>query len=154
MPPVLLYTGGIIVNFTYILANDLKDKTDKMLNLLLVGCGGFIGSALRYLVGLLAHSLAGSAAYPYGTLAVNILGCMAIGFLGGIAENRQLFSPEMRLFVFTGMLGGFTTFSTFGYDTFALGRGGDLSIALLNILLHLALGLGAVLLGYWLSRWC
>lgn len=124
-----------------------------MLNLLLVGSGGFLGSVLRYLVGISAQSLTGAAPLPYGTLAVNVLGCLTIGFLGGIAEYRHLFSPEIRLFVFTGMLGGFTTFSTFGYDTISLGRNFDLPIALLNILLHIVLGLGAVLLGYWASRW-
>ena len=125
-----------------------------MINLALVGCGGFLGSVLRYLAGLLTQSLTGSTALPYGTLVVNVLGCLIIGFLGGLAQHRQLFSPELRLFVFTGMLGGFTTFSTFGYDTLNIARGVDLPLALLNILLHISLGLGAVSLGYWLSRWC
>tara|TARA_Y100001968_G_scaffold163302_1_gene149297 strand:+ start:160 stop:537 length:378 start_codon:yes stop_codon:yes gene_type:complete len=124
-----------------------------MLNLLLVGSGGFIGSALRYLVGLGAQHLARHSAFPYGTLAVNVLGCLLIGFLAGLAQQRDLFNASSRLFVFTGMLGGFTTFSTFGYDTLALGRDIGLTLAALNIFAHIALGLGAALLGLFLARW-
>ena len=123
-----------------------------MLNILLVGSGGFLGSVMRYLVGLGAQHLVRSSAFPYGTLVVNILGCLLIGFLGGPAQHRDIFNPSIRLF--SGILGGFTTFSTFGYDTFNLGRDVDLTIALLNVFLHIALGLGAVLLGFWFSRWC
>ena len=125
-----------------------------MLNLLLVGSGGFLGSVLRYLVGLGAQHLPVQAPFLYGTLAVNVLGCLLIGFLGGLAQYRDIFNPSIRLFLFTGFLGGFTTFSAFGYDTFSLGRDIDLSIALLNVFLHIALGLSAVLLGFWISRWC
>ena len=143
---------GVIIYLTYILDYSYGQKK-AMLNLLLVGSGGFLGSALRYMISQGMQSLAGSAVLPYGTLAVNLLGCLTIGLLGGIAHYREVFSPEIRLFVFTGMLGGFTTFSTFGYETFNLGRSVDLPTALLNILLHMVLGLGAVWFGYWLSRW-
>lgn len=125
-----------------------------MLNFLLVGCGGFIGSALRYLVGMGAQYIARSIGFPYGTLTVNVLGCLLIGFLGGLTQHRDAFTPEIRLFIFTGMLGGFTTFSAFGYDTFNLARNVDLPNALFNILLHIVLGIGGVCLGYWASRWC
>ena len=124
-----------------------------MLNLLLVGSGGFIGSALRYLVGLGAQHIARHSAFPYSTLAVNILGCLLIGFLTGLAQQRDIVSASTRLFVFTGMLGGFTTFSTFAYDTFALSRDIGLTLAALNVFTHIALGLGAVLLGLFLARW-
>ena len=124
----------------------------SILNILLVGSGGFLGSVLRYLVGLVTQYLARSASFPYGTLAVNVLGCLMIGYLGGIAQYRNIGTPEIRLFLFTGLLGGFTTFSTFGYDTFNLGRNLDLPIAFLNIFLHIALGLGAVFTGYIISR--
>ena len=84
-----------------------------MLNIILVGSGGFIGSALRYLIGLGVHSLLRSATFPYGTLAANLIGCLLIGLFNGLADERLLLSPQTRLFILTGMLGGFTTFSTF-----------------------------------------
>ena len=124
-----------------------------MLNLLLVGSGGFIGSALRYLVGLCAQHLTRHSAFPYSTLAANILGCLLIGFLTGLAQQRDIVNASTRLFIFSGMLGGFTTFSTFAYDTFALGRDIGLTIAVLNIFAHIALGLVAILLGLFLARW-
>jgi len=124
-----------------------------MLNILLVGSGGFIGSIMRYLIGKGVHHLLRDVDFPYGTLCANILGCLLIGFLGGLGESRQLFSPEMRLFLFLGLLGGFTTFSSFGYDTFNLARNLQHTLALGNILLQLGLGLAAVYLGHALSRW-
>ena len=120
-------------------------------NLLLVGTGGFLGSIGRYLVGGWTHRLLGSG-FPYGTLAVNILGCALIGLLGGLAESRQLFTPEARLFLFLGVLGGFTTFSSFGYETLAFARDGEFLIAGLNVFLQVVLGLTAVWLGHVLSR--
>ncbi|MBW2011953.1 MAG: CrcB family protein, partial [Deltaproteobacteria bacterium] len=87
-----------------------------------------------------------------GTLTVNVMGCFFIGFGGGLMESRQLFTPEARLFVFTGLLGGFTTFSTFGYESFNLARDGQMIGVLLNIGLHLLLGLAAVWAGNLLSR--
>ena len=118
-----------------------------MLNLVLVGGGGFLGSVLRYPAGLLTQSLTGSTALPYGTLAVNVLGCLIIGFLGGLAQHRQLFSPELRLFVFTGMLGGFTTFSTFSLQSIELIQAGRTVEAFVYILGSLVLSI----LGCWLG---
>ncbi|MFZ0390085.1 MAG: fluoride efflux transporter CrcB [Calditrichia bacterium] len=112
--------------------------------LLLVGAGGFLGSVSRYLASGAVHRLLKNPWFPYGTLSVNVLGCFLIGLLGGVAESRQLFSPEVRLLVFLGFLGGFTTFSTFGYEVFSFARDGQLAAAGLNIVLHLLLGLAAV----------
>jgi CrcB protein len=117
-------------------------------NILLVGMGGFVGSALRYLVSGWAQSWMKSAVFPVGTATVNILGCLAIGLLGGLAENTQMFSPQLRLFVFLGLLGGFTTFSTFGYETMALVRDGELLLAFANVAFQLIFGFAAVLIGY------
>lgn len=119
-----------------------------MYKILLVGSGGFIGSVLRYLVSSGVHRLFKEPILPYGTLAVNVSGCLLIGFLGGVAENKQLLSADVRLFLFLGMLGGFTTFSSFGYDTFQLFRGMHTLAALANIFLQMALGLTAVYLGH------
>lgn len=119
-----------------------------MSKLFLAGIGGFIGSALRYSVGGLVQDLSRSIRFPYGTLAVNVLGCLAIGFLSQLAETRGFFTAETRTLVFMGVLGGFTTFSAFGNETINLWREGESLFAALNIGAHLALCLGAV----WISR--
>ncbi|MBI5058641.1 fluoride efflux transporter CrcB [candidate division KSB1 bacterium] len=123
-----------------------------MRELLWVGSGGFLGSVLRYYVGgCVQRGLPGSA-FPMGTLAVNALGCLVIGLLAGLAESRFVLSAEARLFLLIGVLGGFTTYSSFGYETVALARDGQLLAAFGNIALQLVLGLGAVYLGLVASR--
>lgn len=124
-----------------------------MLRILLVGAGGFAGSVFRYLLSGLVYRFWGNGAVPVGTLAVNITGCFLIGLLGGLTETRQFFSPETRVFLLIGLLGGFTTFSTFGYETFHLMRAGQMPAMLLNVILHVILGVGAVWAGYILARW-
>ena len=123
-----------------------------MLRLLLIGSGGFIGSVGRYLVSRTMQSLFSQLGIPAGTLSVNVLGCLMAGFLGGLLESRLELSPEMQLFFFVGILGGFTTFSAFGYETFNLLRSTHPLVAGANILAQLALGIGAVCLGHWLTR--
>ncbi len=124
-----------------------------MRGLLIVGCGGFIGAAMRYLIGGGVHRLLDQSLFPYGTLAVNLIGCLAIGLLGGLSDSRQMFSAELRMFLFVGVLGGFTTFSAFGYETVNLLRDGQLVPATLNVFLQLGLGLIAVWLGLIISRY-
>jgi len=123
-----------------------------MKNALLVGVGGFIGSTLRYLIGGWIHSFLDNPSFPYGTLAVNFLGSLLIGVLVGLAEFRQVLGPEARLFLFVGVLGGFTTFSSFSYETFSLGRDGQIAAAGLNVMLQFILGLAGVWFGHVLSR--
>ena len=123
-----------------------------MLNILLVGVGGFIGAAARYLAVMAVNRFAMSSLFPYGTLFVNVFGCLMIGFLGGMAANRQFLAERSRLLVFTGILGGFTTFSAFGLETFFLVRTFHGWMAVLNVLLQLILGLSATALGYWFSK--
>jgi len=118
-----------------------------LLNIFIVGLGGFIGSALRYLVGGWAQSLSKSLDFPYGTLAVNLIGCFVIGFLGELAEARGIFTSETRLLVFIGLLGGFTTFSSFGNDTLNLARSGQMVNALTNVAVNVIFGLLLVWLG-------
>lgn len=119
-----------------------------LINAALVGSGGFIGAMFRYgLSGLVQRGVA-LASFPYGTLAVNMLGCLLIGVVVGLVDSRQLFAPELRLFVLIGVLGGFTTYSTFGYETFALLRDGDFLRALANVGIHVVLGLALVWAGY------
>ena len=115
---------------------------------LLVGTGGFVGSAFRFLVSGFVHRLIPASTFPYGTLTVNVLGCLAIGFLGGMLEIRQVLGPAERLFLIVGVLGGFTTFSSFAYETLGLAHGADFARAGANVLASVVLGLGAAWLGY------
>ncbi len=124
-----------------------------MLIVLLVGVGGLVGAVMRHLVGGWAHELSGNSLFPYGTLAVNVLGCFLIGLLAGFAETRHTLSAETRALLIIGLLGGFTTFSAFGYETITLARDGALFQAAANVGLNVALGLGAVLLGLGASEW-
>ncbi len=117
-----------------------------MNSVLLVGIGGFIGSVMRYLLGGYVQQSSKSI-FPYGTLTVNVLGCFMIGFLAQLAENRGVFSSEARAFLFIGVLGGFTTFSSFGNETLNLARDGQLLIAFANVGLNVFVGLLAVWLG-------
>jgi len=121
--------------------------------LLLVGGGGFIGSIGRYLLGGWAHSLFPRATFPLGTLLVNVCGCLLIGLVAGLIEIKQMFGPEVRLFVLIGLLGGFTTFSTFSYETLAMLRDGQFLRALGNVMLQVVLCLVAAWLGYLLARY-
>lgn len=124
-----------------------------MIKILLIGTGGFIGSVMRYfLSGFVHRFIFAESSFPYGTLSVNLFGCLLIGFFSGLVEIRQLFTPEIRLFIFIGLLGGFTTFSSFGYETFVLARGGQMIAAFSNMLLHLTLGLAAVWFGHALAQ--
>lgn len=117
-----------------------------------VGLGGFVGSSLRFLLTAWTQRLFPLSVFPYGTLVVNSLGCLAIGLLGGLGEARQLFGPQTRAFVLIGILGGFTTFSTFAYETLALARDGHLARSLVNALAHVAIGFLAVAAGYAAGR--
>jgi CrcB protein len=110
----------------------------------------------RYGVGALVLHLVGTPRFPLATFFVNVLGCLLMGIIAGVAERWHLFPLELRLFILTGVLGGFTTFSSFGYETIFLLRRGELLAAGLNVVLSLACGLGAVWLGgrlvFWLGR--
>jgi CrcB protein len=114
---------------------------------LLVGAGGMLGSLLRHWLGSAVQARA-STPFPYGTLTVNLLGCAAIGALGAWMSTRETPPTELRLFAAVGVLGGFTTFSAFGWETFALLRDGSAQRAFASVALHLLLGLAAVWAGY------
>ncbi|MBO9367325.1 MAG: fluoride efflux transporter CrcB [Chloroflexi bacterium] len=118
-----------------------------MYRLILIGAGGFIGSVLRYLVSGYVQELSNSVDFPYGTLAVNLIGCLLIGFLTQLAEMYGAFNVETRAFLIIGLLGGFTTFSTFSNDTVNLLRLGESSLAFLNIAAHILAALFLVWAG-------
>lgn len=117
-----------------------------------VGAGGMCGAVLRFWLSGAVYALTPSPRLPWGTLAVNVLGCFAIGALSGLAESRGVLSPAARLFLLIGMLGGFTTFSTFGYETLSLLREQAVGRAAMNVLLQVTVGLGAAWGGVVVSR--
>ena len=117
------------------------------MTILLVGIGGALGSIARYLLGVWIQFISKDSGFPYGILAVNLMGCFLIGFLSQLADTHAIFTVEARAFVFIGILGGFTTFSSFGNDTINLLRSGDIFNAFVNIAANLILGLGLVFFG-------
>ena len=119
---------------------------------ILVGLGGLIGTLARYGAGGLLTRMKGGTTFPIETLVINVAGCLVIGFLAGLSETRGIFSPSARSFLFVGLLGGFTTFSTFGYETFQLLRDGQIGAGLGSVALQIVLGVGGVWAGDVLAR--
>ncbi len=123
--------------------------------ILWVGAGGCVGAILRYVVSNatqdFAKGMALSTAFPWGTFAVNIIGCFVIGLLFQLADMRSVLTAETRALLITGLLGSFTTFSTFGNDTFCLLRDGKMVVAFGNVGAHVVCGLTAVWFGYVLA---
>ena len=102
---------------------------------------------MRYLASGYVQQATKSVGFPYGTLAVNVVGCFVIGFLAQLAEGRGIFTSEARAFIFVGILGGFTTFSSFGNETLNLARDSQIMSALANVGANVVIGLFAVWLG-------
>ena len=127
---------------------DCVHNPKNMRNVLLVAIGGALGSVCRYLLsGWILHR-AVSWAFPLGTFAVNVLGCLGVGILGGLVVKYDLLSPDARLFLFTGIAGGFTTFSAFGLETFHLLRRGEVGVAVTYVLLSVFVGMLALWGGF------
>jgi fluoride exporter len=118
-----------------------------MKQLLLVGIGGFLGSIARYKFGGFVLHRSEGWNFPLSTFLVNFIGCVAIGLLAGLVERHDVFSPSTRLFLFTGLLGGFTTFSAFAYEEVSLFRRGLTNAATMYIVLSVMAGLAAVWIG-------
>lgn len=118
-----------------------------MFKLLLIAAGGAVGSVMRYLVAGWGQSLIGGW-FPLGTLVVNVTGCLLIGALAAFFAGPQLVREEYRVALLVGVLGAYTTYSTFGWETLTLARDGQLRLALVNLLLSNVLGLAAVWFGY------
>ncbi|MBN2211793.1 MAG: fluoride efflux transporter CrcB [Sedimentisphaerales bacterium] len=117
-----------------------------MLRLLLIFLAGGCGCLLRYALSGWIQRLS-SSSFPVGTLAVNIIGCVVIGFLMSLFTGPVLLREAYRLAILVGLLGGFTTFSTFGYETISMTTEGLFGLAALNLLLSNGLGLAAAWLG-------
>ncbi len=119
-----------------------------MWNVLWVGLGGFVGASCRYWVGSWIQQLFNTMWLPTGTMIVNLLGCLLIGMLGRWGEAQQWLNEQMRFLLITGVLGGFTTFSSFGYETLNLLRHRQIGWALLYVGGSIVFGLLAVWFGY------
>lgn len=123
-----------------------------MIHLLLVALGGAIGASLRHLSGMALMRWLGPS-FPYGTLFVNIAGSFAMGLLiGWLAKRTGGASNELRLFLATGLLGGFTTFSAFSLDVANLWQRGEISLAFGYVLASVLISIFAIFAGLWLSR--
>ena len=121
------------------------------MNVLLVALGGSIGAVARYgLAGLVQRFT--TPYFPLGTFVVNIVGCLVFGILAGIAEQRFVLGPQARAFLLIGILGGFTTFSSFTFETFQLLRDAEFMQASLNAIGQVVIGLGAMWVGVVLAR--
>lgn len=125
---------------------------DSMRNVLIIGAGGAIGAVLRYLVVLSTQVFKDKVPVPLGTLLVNVIGCLLIGVLATLAENGQVLTAEHRNFLIVGILGAFTTFSTFGYESVVLLKNGSQFNFFANLALQLILGFSAVWAGMNLAR--
>jgi len=122
-----------------------------MLRLFILGIAGAAGTISRYLLGGWIHQFFG-AEFPYGTLIVNISGCLAVGFLGTLAEERFFLLPQVRTALLIGFLGAFTTFSSFAYETWALYKDGEMLMAGLNVLASGVTCFVGLLIGVFLAR--
>ena len=122
-----------------------------ILKVLLIALGGAIGSVCRYGLGGLVYRMFGSV-FPWGTLAVNLLGSLVIGFLWAAFE-RGAIGSNMRLFLFIGILGGFTTFSSYTLETFSLFRENETRLAITNMMVSNIVGVAAVFIGFAIFRY-
>lgn len=118
----------------------------------LIFLGGGLGSALRYWMQGVVYSRTGTE-FPYGTMVVNVLGCLVIGLLMISLEERFFAVPSLRLFLTIGILGGFTTFSSFSYETLALVRDGDFLPAFANVGITVMACLSATWVGMQIGKW-
>ncbi len=122
-----------------------------MSRLLFIATGGAIGALLRYAISGMTYKYL-DGVFPWGTLSVNLIGAIVIGFLWGIFEGATI-SPDFRLFVFIGIIGSFTTFSTYSLETFYLFRSGEIKLALTNVLITNILSIVLVLFGFVTSKY-
>jgi fluoride exporter len=122
-----------------------------MYKIILIGIAGLTGTLLRYLVsGFVARHY--GETFPWGTMVVNIVGCLVAGAVFNLTEERFLVNPMLRTLILIGLLGGFTTFSSYGLQTFTLMRDGEFGLATLNVAVSNVLGLLMVWAGYGLVK--
>ena len=123
-----------------------------MIKTIAVLVGGAIGTGCRYWLSTFVYSIIVEPTFPYANFIINVSGSFIIGVLWGLFEQRLLVSPILRVALITGVLGGYTTFSSFSFETYALLRGGEFGLALLNAAGSVTLGLAAVWVGMRLAH--
>ncbi len=122
-----------------------------MVNYLMVSLGAALGGGLRYWVSNMAHKIL-PASFPYGTLTVNIIGSFILGLTMFLLDQREMITPGVRLFLAVGFCGGFTTFSSFSYETFNFFTDSQIFLGLLNILVNVSVCFVGVYLAYLISK--
>lgn len=135
-----------IINGSTTFANNLKRYDAAMKELLLVAFGGALGSVARWTLGgaILHHTV--NWRFPLGTFTVNVVGCIVAGLIAGLIIKQDMFSASTRVFLLTGVMGGFTTFSAFGLESMYLARRGEFAIMALYISLSVIAAVGGLLL--------
>lgn len=121
------------------------------MHILAIGVGGALGALARYALGGAVHRVL-PGFFPYGTFVVNLLGCLLFGLVIGLAESRFVVGPATRAFLLVGVLGGFTTFSSYTFESFELLRSGQFGAASANVVGQVALGLLALWAGFGVGR--
>jgi fluoride exporter len=114
---------------------------------LIVGAGGFLGAILRFRLGLFVLEHAKDWRFPLHTVVVNVSGCLIAGILAGLVAKHQFFGVDMKVFLFAGILGGFTTFSAFGLETVSLLQRQEFGTAMLNVVISVSAGMLAIWIG-------
>lgn len=148
---VLLYTRRLLrIGFIF-KEKSFQRREVALRHTILVFIGGGIGSVCRYGISLASTRIWG-ASFPYGTLIVNLVGCFLIGVFFSLAENTKWFTPTARIFLMTGMMGGLTTFSSYGLESMNLALGGDRYLSVYNILATNLGGLVCVFAGLWAGK--
>ncbi|NNM95609.1 MAG: fluoride efflux transporter CrcB [Bacteroidia bacterium] len=120
--------------------------------LTLIGVGGALGSIARFIIAQAVQRHFVNSGFPYGTLAVNVAGCLVIGIVYGLSERFNWMTPEWRVFLATGICGGFTTFSSFSYESIALIRDSEILYAGLNVAISVITGFAATFIGLSLTK--
>ena len=125
-------------------------QTDIIKNILIVGCGSFLGGAARYLISIAMKGV--NKGFPWGTLLVNLIGCLIIGLLWGIFSRTSSEGSSWSLFLTVGLCGGFTTFSTFSKEALMMLQAGDYMGLLAYVGISVLVGIALVAAGYYLTR--
>ena len=123
---------------------------DILKNTIMVGCGSFLGGAARYLTSVAMKTM--SKGFPWGTLAVNLVGCLVIGLLWGFFSKNSSESSSWALFMTVGICGGFTTFSTFSKEALMMLQSGNYMGLLAYVGISVLVGIALVAAGYYLAR--
>jgi fluoride exporter len=121
------------------------------MHIVAIGVGGALGAVARYALGGAVHRVL-PGFFPYGTFVVNVIGCLVFGVIVGLADSRFVVGPGMRLFLLVGLLGGFTTFSSFTFESVELLRSGQFVAASANVVGQIAFGFVALWTGFAVGR--